>query len=186
MRTTIVWTLVLSMTLMPIQSTFAGPETQASEKQQQSRLQNVELSQSGFVKGRLVDDKGVALANREIEVMTRTTSEKKKTDSDGFFSIESKTGGQCAIVVDKNAYACRMWKHGTAPENSLTSFGIVHTGKPVVRGQYDDCGEGCDDGAGGMFGRLGGISSGQLLGLGLLVGAGVAIAIAVNNDDDAS
>ena len=185
MRTPIVWTLVLSMTLLPVQSTFAGPETQAAEKQQ-TRLQNIELSAGGFAKGRLVDDKGVALAKREIQVLTRTASEKKTTDSNGFFTVESKTGGQCAIVVDKNAYACRMWKHGTAPEKSLTSFGIVHSGKPVIRGQFDDCGEGCDDGAGGMFGRLGGISSGQLLGLGLLVGAGVAIAIAVHNDDDAS
>lgn len=183
MRTPIVWTLALSMTLLPVQSTFAGPATQVKEAQQ-TRLQNVELNEAGTVKGRLVDDKGVALTNREIQILTRSSKVEKKTDTNGFFTIEAKTGGQCAIIVDKSTYACRMWKHGTAPEKSLTSFGVVHNGKPLVRGQYDDCGEGCDDGAGGMFGRVGGISGGQLLGLGLLAGAVVAIVIAADNDDD--
>ena len=74
--------------------------------------------------------------------------------------------------VDKKAYACRVWKKGTAPPKSLTSFGIVHHTGPVVRGQYDD-----------EEGMLGSVSNGQLLGLGLLAGAIVAIVIAANNDE---
>lgn len=181
MRTQIVWTLVLSMTLMPMQSALAGPATQEADKS--VRLQNVELNEKGLITGRLLDSKGQAIVNKEIEVHTRDSVVKQKTDSKGSFAIKAKKGGTCAILVEKNAYACRMWAKGTAPPKALTSFSIVHTGKPIVRGQYDDCGEGCDDGAGGMFGRVGGVSGGQLLGLGLLAGAVVAIVIAANNDD---
>ena len=83
-------------------------------------------------------------------------------------------------MIDERFYACLLWKHETAPPKALTSFGIVHTDGPIIRAQ--DCAEGCDDGYGGRFGQLGGVSGGQLLGLGLLAGAVVAIVIAADDD----
>ena len=182
MRAPIVWTMIFSMTLMPIQATFAGQEV-ATE---QVRLQNVELNEAGTVTGRLTDPTGQPLANKEIQITTKNATQKKTTDAKGEFVVSAQAGGNCAITVDKQTYACRMWQHNTAPPKALTSFGIVYSEDSVVRGQYDDCGEGCDDGAGGRFGKIGGVSGGQLLGLGLLAGAVVAIVIAANNDDDAS
>ncbi len=184
MRAPIVWMMIFSMTLMPIQATFAGQET--SSTTEQVRLHNVELNAGGTVNGRLTDATGQPLVNKEIRVTTKDTSEKLVTDQDGAFVVSTQAGGNCAITVDKQTYACRLWKHNTAPPKALTSFGIVYSSDSQVRGQYDDCGEGCDDGGGGRFGRLGGISGGQLLGLGLLAGAVVAIVIAADNDDDAS
>ncbi len=184
MRAPIVWTMIFSMTLMPIQSTFAGQEV--GSKAEPVRLQNVELNAEGVVNGRLTDAAGQPVANKEIKVTTKDSTEKKTTDKDGNFAVTAKAGSNCAITVDDQTYACRLWKHNTAPPKALTSFGIVYSKDSVVRGQYDDCGEGCDDGAGGRFGRIGGVSGGQLLGLGLLAGGVVAIVIAANNDDDAS
>ena len=180
MRPLIVWTMIFSMTVLPVPASFADQKA-ASEAVQ---LQNVELSKTGRVAGRLLDAKGAALANKTVEIRTAKGVQKKTTGKDGSFAIESTVGGNCALVVEKRAYACRLWKNGTAPPKSLTSFGIVHADGPIVRAQ--DCGEGCDDGYGGSYGRLGGISGGQLLGLGLLAGAVVAIVLAADNDDDGS
>ena len=184
MRAPIVWTMIFSMTLMPIQSTLAGPATGSTTEP--VRLQNVELNADGIVNGRLTDATGQPLANKEIRITTKDTTVKKVTDENGAFAVSAQTGGNCAITIDQQTYACRLWTKNTAPPRALTSFGIVCSTESVVRGQYSDCGEGCDDGCGGRFGRLGGVSGGQLLGLGLLAGAVVAIVIAADNDDDAS
>lgn len=168
------------MTASPVPSAFAA-EGASAEKVQ---LQNVELSKNGKVAGRLVDGQGRPLAGKTVEIRTTAAVSKTKTTDDGSFTVESEAGGNCAMIIGDRAYACRLWKHNTAPPKALTSFGIVHTNGPIVRAQ--DCAEGCDDGAGGRFGRLGGISGGQLLGLALLAGAVVAIVLAVDNDDDGS
>lgn len=174
MRALIVWTMIASMTLSP--SVFAASNT--SEKVQ---MQNVELNANGTAVGRLVDEQGAALAGKTVEIRTAKTVEKKTTAEDGSFTVQSETGGSCAIIVDDRAYACRLWQYQTAPPKALTSFGIVYTDAPIVRGQA--CAEGCDDGSGGCFGNLGGITGKQLLGLGLLAGGVVAIVLAVQDDD---
>ncbi|MCR9198660.1 MAG: hypothetical protein NXI04_08460 [Planctomycetaceae bacterium] len=173
MRTQLVWTLIISMTFLPAQAVYGGPSTNQSE--QTVRLKNVELSETGTVQGRLLDAAGKPMAGKEIEIRTRNSAQKQTTDARGQFTVKSEQGCSCAIFVDKKAYACRVWKKGTAPPKSLTSFGIVHHEGAVVRGQYDD-----------EEGIIGGVSNGQLLGLGLLAGAIVAIVIAANNDDDGS
>ena len=181
MRVPFIWTLVASLTVLPtaVQATDLGtvePETVV--------LQNVELSANGIVNGQLVDDAGKPLAGELVQVQTKTGLQKLRTDKDGHFNVASKKGGNCVVSYQKRAFACRLWEHGTAPPKALTSFTVVHTDGPIVRAQ--DCGEGCDDSYGGRRGRLGGVTGGQLLGLGLLAGAVVAIVIAVENDDDAS
>lgn len=175
MRMQLVWTLIFSMTFLPAQAVYGGSPTEVSE--QAVRLQNVELSAAGTVQGRLLDSSGSPMTGKKIEIRTKTSSEKTVTDKDGRFTVKSANGGSCAIFVDKNAYACRIWKKGTAPPKSLKSFGIVHQDGPIVRGQYEDYEEGCDDG------KICGVTSGQLLGIGLVTVAVVAIVIAANNDD---
>jgi hypothetical protein len=177
MRVPIVMATIFSMTALPtVPSAFAGPAPTESKVS----LQNVELSTAGTVAGHIVDAKGAPLSNAKLQIRTKAGSQDVTTDGKGRFSVESKVGGNCAIVIGEKAYACRLWTNGTAPPRSLTKFGVVHTKGPVVRGQYDECVDGCDDNG---YGRLGGVSKGQLLGLGLLAGAVVAIVLAVENND---
>lgn len=175
MRPLIVGMLVFSMTVLPISSTFAADQTPP----QRANLRNVELDSQGQVIGRLLDEQGKAVANKTVEVRVAQSVQKQKTDAQGKFKIKSKVGGNCAIIVDDRAYGCRLWAGNTAPPKSLQRFEIVDRKGPIVRGQ--DCNE-CDDGG---FG-LSRISGSQLLGLGLLAGAVVAIVLAVENDDDGS
>lgn len=178
MRASAIWTLILSLTILP------GASVSAGEQSAPLRLQNVELNVAGLVKGRLNNQAGQPLAKKTVTIQTKDGVKKAVTDEKGQFTISSKTGGHCAILVDGKGYACRLWTSRTAPPKSLNSFSIVPDAE-VVRGQgYDDCAEGCDDGYGGRTGRLGGVSKGQLLGLGLLGGAVVAIVLVANNDDD--
>lgn len=181
MRAPFIWTLIASLTVMPTAVQASGPAKSQSEA---LVLQNVELDKAGRVAGRLLDEAGRPLTGEVVKIRTKDNLQEVKTDSKGNFSLQCKNGGNCSIHAKGRNYACRLWRHATAPPKSLTSFTVVHTDGPIVRAQ--DCGEGCDDGFGGRMGRLGGVSGGQLLGLGLLAGAVVAIVIAVENDDDAS
>jgi len=178
MRATITWTLVFAMALMP--SVVAASEAATP------RLQNVELNKHGQVQAMIVKPDGSPMAKTRVLVRTKSEQAEVVTNERGQFTLTSASAGNCAVVVGDKAYACRLWKQGTAPPRSLKSFGVVH-GSEVVRGQ--DCAEGCDvrgtDGS-SRFGRIGNISGSQLLGLGLLAGAVVAIVLAANNDDDAS
>ncbi len=177
MRPLLIGSMIFSMTILPVPSAFAADDA----KTEKLKLQNVELSASGKVHGRLIDEKGQPLGNQVVQILTKDGQQNQTTAGDGSFTVAAANGGNCAIVVGKKNFACRLWQHNTAPPKSLTSFGIVYSDGPIVRGQ-----EGCDDGNGGRFGRLGGVSGGQLLGLGLLAGAVVAIVLAVDDDDDGS
>ena len=179
MRASVIWTLIYCLTALP------GLATSASAADKPVKLHNVELNAEGFVKGQLNDHAGQPIAGKQVVIQMKAGSSRAVTDKKGQFRVASNTAGVCCIHVGENAHACRLWLKGTAPPKSLTSFSIVPHDKTIVRGQgYDECAEGCDDGYGGKTGRLGGISKGQLLGLGLLAGAVVAIVLVANDDDD--
>ena len=172
MRPMLIGTLIFSLTVMPVPSAFADNGNADSQK---LTLRNVELNSAGQVKCRLLDGTGQPLAGQSVEFRTSSKAIKTTTSKNGEFLITSEHGGNCAVFVDKQAYPVRLWKHKTAPPKSLTSIGIVHGENPVYRGQDD-----------GGFGFINGVSGSQLLGLGLLAGAVVAIVLAVEDDDDGS
>ncbi|MEZ6128490.1 MAG: hypothetical protein R3C59_07390 [Planctomycetaceae bacterium] len=183
MRTSVITMLIFSLVVMPTALT----NVQAAGQDAQVRLLNIELSSAGTVAAQLLDEHGRPQSKRTIEFRTATAAVQLQTNDNGVFMIKGSTGGNAAVIIDDQAYAFRMWAHGTAPPGALTTFNIVHANDPVVRGQgYDDCGEGCGEGYGGRRGRVGGISGGQWLGLGLLAAAVVAIVLVANDDDDAS
>lgn len=174
MRPLIVGTLIFSMTALPIPSTFASGDDPA----EQVRLKNVELNADGIVTGTLLDEDGKPIAGRTVQIHIAKKMQQKTTDAQGKFTVASEVGGNCAIIVENRAYACRLWKQDTAPPKSLNRFEINDFRAPVVRGQNDDCD---DEGWG-----LNRVSGSQLLGLTLLAGAVTAIVLAVDNDDDGS
>lgn len=177
-----IWALTFCVAILPALSSTAS----AADRDVRVPVRNVELTNKGQVVGVLIDAEKQPLAGKILAVHTKAGVAKTKTDANGRFELTSAKGGPCKIVVDERAYVCRLWSAGTAPPESLTAVGLVHAPDHLVRGQnYDDCGDGCGE-DGGRFGALGGISGGQLLGLGLLGGAVTAIVIAANNDDDAS
>ena len=177
MRTSFVVTMAFSLSVLPV---MPSGSVEAAVKAEAVALQNVELNAQGAVEGYLVDESGKPLVGTNVRVQTKSGESQTVTDAKGRFVVQSVSGGNCAITIGDQTYGCRLWTNRTAPPKSLDSFVIVQSEGPVVRGQ-DYCGEGCSDG--GRRGFLGGpLSGGQVLGLGLLAGAVVAIAIAADND----
>lgn len=171
-RFILVSSVILSLTLSPCSSTFAL-ENGATQR---VTIKNVELNKDGRVTARLIATDGQPLAGKSVEVRTSNDKRRTITGQDGRFTIVSSVIGTCTVTVDSEAYVCRLWSHGTAPPKSLKSIGIVHGRKTAIRAQGDEPG----------FGYIGRLSRRQLLGLGLVAGAIVAVVIAVENDDDGS
>lgn len=182
MQRSAVWMLTFCVTILPGIASSAN----AADKEVRVPIRNVELNARGQAIGILINAKKQPLANKTLSVHTKDGVVNVATDVKGKFTLTAAKGGPCKIQVDERTYVCRLWKAGTAPPQSLNAVGLVHAPEHLIRGQsFDDCGDECGE-AGGRFGRLGGISGGQLLGLGLLGGAVAAIVIAANNDDDGS
>jgi hypothetical protein len=147
---------------------IAGPATQAHAR---PKLRNVELAQGGEVQGRVLDIHGRPVADTTVQVMTKAGKRAAKTNKNGQFKLAGFKGGVCAIQVGEARYGARLWTQGTAPPQSLQQFSVVNDPNYVVRGQDSD-------------GLIGGMTSAQWLGLTLIIGGIVAIAVAA--DDDAS
>ncbi len=148
---------------------IAGSTTQAHAK---PKLRNVELAEDGGVHGRVLDVHGRPVAGTVVHISTKAGKQEVTTNDKGQFRLAGLKGGVCVVTVGEAHYGARLWKQGTAPPKSLEQFSVVNDPSFVVRGQgYDD-------------GLLFGLTHAQLLGLALVAGGIVAIAIAA--DDDAS
>lgn len=169
MRPMLIGTMIFSLTVLPVPSAFATAKDKAADL----KLQNVELNAEGKVDGLLLDGQGHPIANKQIEIRTKTNVTKTTTTADGHFTIASDNGGHVAVTVDDQFYAARLWKQGTAPPKSVTKVGIIHGDNVTFRAQ-------------GGRGFMGNVSGAQLLGLVLLAGAITAIVLAVDDDDDGS
>ena len=168
------WMLILSIVVSPAMSVAGSqPGTSAPGK---TSLKNVELDVNGSLRGQLVSEAGVPVSAAAIRVHSQTNRNKVSqtlaTDETGSFAISGLKSGTCLIAVGDNTYACRVWNHATAPPKSLQSIALVDAGR-VVRGN-----------AGGGFGnKIRCMSKGQKIGLGLLIGAAIAIPIVLDDDD---
>ena len=82
--------MIFSMTVLPAFSASAADRPEAA------KLQNVELNESGLVRGQLIDDAGTPIAKKVIEIRTRSGSTKHVTDAAGKFTVTGKSGGNSA------------------------------------------------------------------------------------------
>lgn len=178
MRTYLTWVLVASVLTSP---SLLQAGTSRTVSTQKARLINVELQADGSLPGQLLTDSGLAVTATGIKVHDqkdlKLVTNAVKTDEAGRFVINDLKSGSVVLSVGEASYACRVWQNGSAPPKSLTSVALV-AGSDVVRGQ--DCVP-CKP---SMMQRLRCMSSGQKLGLGLVVAAAIALPIVLNDDDD--
>lgn len=185
-------TLVFSSTLAAGENIGPAPIERGSKR---VVLKNVELSEGGNLPGQLLNKSGQALPNVEFVIEQKDKVHRVLTGTDGKFDAAGLKSGQCVFRVEDDVFACRVWKRGTAPPNSLTTFALVAS-KDVVRGQF------------GIplpplplpaiplpaipipslphFGAAGGLGGGSMMGITLLAVGGGAIAIAAANDSSSS
>lgn len=181
MRTCFTWVLATTILASPTLVQAGGTSTKSPEKY---NLANVELQVDGNLAGQLLSENGLPVMNTTVQVHDQSDPNKVaqtvKTDKNGQFKVASLKGGSCILTVADHSYACRTWVHGTAPPKSIRSIALVAEGD-VVRGQ---CNSECAPCKPTMMQRIRCMSTGQKLGVGLVIAAAIAIPIALNDDDD--
>lgn len=101
---------------------------------------NVELSADGKLSGQVLDASGHGAAMVAVAVARGKDVEVIQTDERGGFSVPRSTGGLCVMRIDRQLYAVRTWKHGTAPPSSVSRIAIVIDDNETIRGNnYNNC-----------------------------------------------
>lgn len=134
---------------------------------------NVELDVNGNLNFSLVDSTGRSQAAASAIVVVNKQPSKLQANPNGKFVVPVQKSGIVVVIDGDYTYGCRVWKHGTAPPQSLTSIAFVKKEDAVaeVRGQ-------------GFGSAL--RSTEKLYGVAILALGGYALWQALDRDDDAS
>jgi hypothetical protein len=161
-------------TLMVGQLPLAAGETT------QFQALDVALQANGVLVGQLTDSQGQPLANVPVSVVTNGKEIARcQTSPTGVFQAADMHGGVVQIVAANNARVCRLWAPGSAPP--AAQQGVLMVAGDVVRGQCDAVG--CGSCVGGHGGGLLGVMLDRPLVTAGIIGAAVAIPLAVDDDD---
>ena len=156
------WAAVLPM-LAPT-CMLAAPPFAASPVALQ-KVVDLELQQGGVLKGQVLSPEGQPVTQGAIKVFRQgeLVGAAKVTES-GQFRIAGLQPGACQLQLLSSTQGCRLWAHGAAPPKAPRELLLV-TGDATARGQQP-------------IGRL----LRNPLFLGLVIGAAVAIPIAIHDD----
>ncbi len=139
---------------------------------------DVVLGEGGVLVGQVVDSKGAAIPLALVSLRTGGKEiARLQSDQDGNFRVASLKGGVYQIVSVGNEGTYRLWSPRTAPPAAIKSLTVVARGD-VVRGQYAT--------GGNTFRRVGQMMAEHPLITAGIVAAGIAIPIALDDDDDPS
>lgn len=137
---------------------------------------DVALGHGGLLIGQVLSTEGRPLADTPVAVLYEGREiATAVSDANGRFAVSGLRGGSYSIVAGDTPGAFRLWAAGTAPP-AAGSLAMVVVGNRVVRGQ---CRPGCN------YGPVGGLLRNPWV-IATLVGAAVAIPIALADDDDSA
>lgn len=163
---------------------FSPALAQASNpaRTDKATLKNVELQPDGRFSGQLLSEAGMPVMGVEIKLHEQSNlkavAQSVRTDKNGKFAVKGLNSGTCVVTVGDDSYACRVWKNGTAPPKSLKTVALIAEAD-VVRG---NCGTG-DPCRPSLMQRLRCLSTGQKVGLGLIIAAAITLPIVLSDDD---
>ena len=180
MRLQMTWAIALTLVVSPALS--YGAETEVKDSETKVSLRNVELTKAGTLEGQVLTTAGVAVADAKVVVRSQTdvrkVGQELVTDRNGRFIAAGLKTGTCIVETGDETYAVRVWQTGTAPPKSLKNVALVRHSQGTVRGNW------LTDNR--LAAGIRSLTPRQKLCLGVLVGAAIAIPIALDDDDDAS
>lgn len=152
---------------------------------------DVALRTGGTLVGKLVDPQGRPLTKAFVSVVVGGKEiASTVTDSTGGFQLAGLQGGVIEVEAHNTSVLCRAWAPQTAPPQAQSGL-LVVAGGDVVCGQNCSHGVGCGAGVGrgsgyvrGHGGGILGIMADRPLVAAGIVGAAIAIPIAVSNSSD--
>ncbi|MCE9552172.1 MAG: hypothetical protein K8T91_02205 [Planctomycetes bacterium] len=149
---------------------------------------DVVLAPGGVLRGQVQSGQAAPCGAMELVLMqVGKESARTTTDRNGMFELNGVRGGAYAVSAGGATMDVRLWSEGTAPPSARDSLMVIARGD-VSRGQGSDGlqGQGSDvtrgQGPGGTFWRTvtnPWVSAG-------LIGAAIAVPIALNNNDSGS
>ncbi|TWU23684.1 carboxypeptidase-like regulatory domain-containing protein [Bythopirellula polymerisocia] len=175
---------VLSVALWAL-SVVLSPCASAAEATAVRTL-DISLQNGGVLSGQVADAAGNGRKGVPVSVIESGKEiGRSTTDEAGKFQIAGLSGGVVTIAAADTQGNCRLWSPGTAPPASQKGVLVVSQDQ-VACGQ--DCGScvGCGSGVcgsrhgGGLFGMM---LDHPLLTAGI-IGAAIAIPLALDDDDD--
>jgi hypothetical protein len=183
--------VALSSVGMLISPAAHGAITPAVKGQGVQAPRDITLHEGGVLMGQMLDPQGAAIAGAPVSVQTAGKEVARAvTDQSGKFKIAGLQGGvhQVATVGQQDDY--RLWAPQTAPPSAQQGLMLVSS-NDLVRGQGCGSAVGCGSSCGcgtGVFGGGGGgrignwVANHPLLTAGV-IGAAIAIPLAVSDDD---
>ncbi len=139
---------------------------------------DVVLQDKGVLVGRIVDNKGLAVANSPVSLRTGgKEAVRVVSDNTGRFKANGLHGGVYHVASAGHQGVYRLWAPRTAPPSAAKGLSIVSQPVDVVRGQYGPA-------SGNPFSAMGQwIAEHPIITAGA-VAAAIAIPIALDDDDD--
>jgi hypothetical protein len=137
---------------------------------------DVALGDGGVLVGQVVDAQGVASPMAKVTLADHHQEiAQVRTDEQGKFSVPGLRGGVYQISSQGQDSMYRLWAANTAPPVAQQGV-ILVVGNDVVRGQYGT--------TPGPFGSMAQWIADHPLITASVIGAAIAIPIALSNDDD--
>jgi hypothetical protein len=139
-----------------------------------AKIRDVALQSAGVLQGQVVDQQGVPQAGKQVAaVQSGKAISVAKTDEAGRFTMASLPGGVYELQTASNSEVCRLWAPRTAPPAAQDRVLLVSNSN-VVLGQH------------GGGGALGWLANPWVLGGIVAAAIAIPLAVASNDDDDAS
>lgn len=177
MRIQITWAMALTLLASPALTYGADTATEPAETAKLN-LKNVELSAVGSLEGRILTPTGAPVPGAKLVVRSQKDVDKVSqeivTDDSGRFRINGLNTGACIVETKDDTFAVRVWKKGTAPPKSLSKVAFIHETGDTVRGNWLTNSS--------AFQKVRCMTKAQKCGLALLIGAAIAIPIALDDD----
>ncbi len=114
-------------TKVPLRHT--SPVTSAS-----FRVADVTLKSGGVLQGQVVDQAGLGMADKSVQLTNAHQRWQTKTDVQGRFQIGDLRGGSYQLQTDGQSQVLRAWTANTGPPSASQGVLVTPTAE-VVRGQ---------------------------------------------------
>ena len=153
------------------------PSKKVNTVRKAQKPSDVVLQDKGVLQGRIVDQRGVAIAKTPVSLQTGGKEVVRvMSDEQGRFQATGLKGGVYQVASTGHQGVYRLWAPKTAPPAAAKGMSIVSQ-PDVVRGQYGP-GPGNPFSAAGQW-----IAEHPIITAGAIA-AGIAIPIALDDDDD--
>jgi type III secretion system FlhB-like substrate exporter len=116
-----------------------GTAAAQNEKPAQPLIRDFAISDSGVLRGKVLDRQGQPVANSPVVLLNgRSEVARAQSDARGDFQFQMVKGGLHQVATNGDMVVCRLWTAAAAPPAAQNAV-LLCGGNTVVRGQCGNC-----------------------------------------------